>query len=183
MLLKLAKRVEADGFAADRIVGICRGGWLPARVLSDLLGVPKMANVTVEFYTGVGQKLRTGPRITQPLVVPVEGEHVLVVDDVADTGKSLRIVKSHFAKSGAKDVKLATLYHKPWSTTTPDYFIKETTRWIVFPWETKETIRSVIEKYRREGKTLEEAREELTKSGFKCKIFDYFAQESGMEKL
>jgi len=182
MLLKLAHKIRADGFKADLIVGICRGGWLPARVLSDLLGIPHMASVTVEFYSGVAERRKGKPRITQPLAVHVKGKSVLIVDDVTDTGKSLRLAKSHLTKSGASQIKLATLYHKPWSTITPDYYEKKTRRWVVFPWERRETVRNVIKKYRVKGRTLKEAREELTKSGLKCNLFDYLARESGEEK-
>lgn len=179
MLMKLAHKINADGFQPDLIVGVCRGGWLPARVLSDLLGIPRLASVTVESYSGVAERWKRRPSITQPLFVHVEGKSMLVVDDVADTGKSLRLVKSHLTKSGAKEIKLATLYHKPWSITRPDYFEKKTRRWIIFPWERKETVWTVIEKYHREGKTLREVREKLTQSGLKCRLFDYFAREYG----
>lgn len=176
MLMKTAHKIRFDNFKPDLIVGVCRGGWLPARVLSDLLGVSRMASVTVEFYSGVVQRRRS-PRITQPLTVHVKGKKLLIVDDVADTGKSLRLVRSHLIESDPKEIRLTTMYRKPWSILTPDYYEKETSCWVVFPWEIRETVRDVTARYRKEGRKLAEAREKLTKSGIKCKLFDSLSKE------
>ncbi|MCK4440101.1 hypothetical protein KAU85_03865, partial [Candidatus Bathyarchaeota archaeon] len=43
MLLNLAEKIRKNGFKPDIIVGVSRGGWPPARVLSDLLGNPNLA--------------------------------------------------------------------------------------------------------------------------------------------
>ena len=142
-LLNLAKTIVRSGFVPDVIVGVSRGGWVPARVLCDLLGVPVLANVGVEFYSGVGQR-QDKPRLTQRLSTAVSGKKVLIVDEVADTGKSLKLAKEHIIKEGAEQVRTVTMYTKPWSTFEPDYHEKKTSCWIVFPWETKETIRSIV---------------------------------------
>ncbi|MFQ5999968.1 MAG: phosphoribosyltransferase, partial [Candidatus Bathyarchaeia archaeon] len=153
LLLDLANKVRKAGFKPDVIVGVSRGGWPPARVMSDLLENPKLANVTAEFYVGVAET-KGKPVITQPVSVPVRDKKVLVVDDVADTGESLRLVRAHLGEQGASEVKIATIYYKPWSVVIPDYYEKETKSWIIFPWERKETVRKVVEKYKREGKTV-----------------------------
>jgi hypothetical protein len=182
MLLLLARKIEDDDFKPDLIIGICRGGWLPARVLSDLLEKPCMTSVRVEFYSGIAEK-KDKPRITQPISVNVEGKRVLVVDDVTDLGRSLRLVKSHLTKLGTKEIRLATLYYKPGSTITPDYYGKETRRWVVFPWERKETVRNMIKKYRSQGKTVRDAKKKLEKSGLSRKLVDYFTEELGAGKV
>ncbi|HID17592.1 TPA: phosphoribosyltransferase, partial [Candidatus Bathyarchaeota archaeon] len=107
MCIKLADKIKGR-FSPDVIVGIARGGWIPARILSDLLENPNVASVRVEFYVDVGKTAET-PRITQGVSVPLEGKKVLVVDDVADTGKSLRAVLRYLEELGAKEVKAATL--------------------------------------------------------------------------
>ena len=73
MLLDLAGRIRKDGFKPDIIVGISRGGWPPARVLSDLLSNPNVANVRAEFYLGIAE---TGsePTLTQPVSVKTRGK-------------------------------------------------------------------------------------------------------------
>jgi len=176
MLLNLAQKIRKNGFKPDLIVGVCRGGWPPARVMSDLLGNPQMANVKAEFYLGVVET-KGEPIITQPVSVSVRDKRVLIVDDVADTGKSLSLVKSHLQELGATEVRSVTLYYKPWSIITPDYSEKKSKRWVIFPWERRETVRNVIEKYQKQGKTIGEAKARLIKCGFDRKLVERFTEE------
>jgi len=176
LLLNLAYHIRKTGFKPDVIVGIARGGWPPARILSDLLENPELANVKAEFYLGVAET-KGEPVITQPVSVPVKDRKVLVVDDVADTGKSLGLVREHLKERGATEVKIATIYYKPWSIVTPDWFEKKTSRWIIFPWERKETVRRILEKCKKHGKTLKEAKEKLISYGFDPKLAEKFIKE------
>jgi len=164
MLLDLADKIRRDSFYPDVIVGISRGGWPPARVMSDLLEKPELANVRVEFYIGIAE-MKSEPVITQPVSAPVKDKNVLIMDDVADTGKSLKLVESHVKEQGAKGVKIATIYYKPWSEVVPDYYEKETTRWVVFPWERKETVRNLLKRCEEEKLSIEEAKMKLVKGG------------------
>jgi len=181
LLLNLASHIRKARFKPDVIVGIARGGWLPARVMSDLLENPELANVKAEFYLSVAET-KGEPVITQPVSVSVKGKKVLVVDDVADTGKSLALVREHLKEQGAIEVKIATIYYKPWSIATPDWFEKKTKHWIIFPWERKETVRRILEKCKKHGKTMEEAKETLIKYGFNRKLLENFIQEISEEK-
>lgn len=176
MLLDLARKIRDDKFNPDVIVGVSRGGWTPARVLSDLLENPKIANVRAEFYLGVAETKKE-PVITQSVSVNVKGKSVLVVDDVSDTGQSLRLVKAHLLEEGVKALKVATLYHKPWSVTMPDYCEKTTSDWIIFPWERKETFRKVVEKFAQRGKSAEEAVKTLVSYGFDNGLAERFLKE------
>jgi len=182
LLLDLANRVRRDGFKPDVIVGVSRGGWPPARVMSDLLENPRLANVTAEFYVGVAET-KGKPVITQPVSVSVKGKKILVVDDVADTGESLRLVRSHLGEQGATEIKIATIYYKPWSVMIPDYYEKETSSWIIFPWERKETVRKLVEKCKREGKPVDEVKEKLASSGLDRRLVERFLKEIFGEKV
>jgi hypothetical protein len=142
ILQSLARKIIETGFVPDVIVGVSRGGWIPARVLCDLLGTPLLASVGVESYIGVGQS-KGQPRLTQPISTGVSGKNVLVVDEVADTGKSLKLVKECVLEKGPKEVRTVTMYTKPWTAIEPEYHQKKTSRWIVFPWEIRETARSI----------------------------------------
>jgi len=175
-LLSLAEKIREDDFKPDVIVGVSRGGWPPARVMSDLLENPEIANVKAEFYLGVGQT-KGEPLITQPVSVSVRDKEVLLMDDVADTGKSLRLVRAHLKEKGATEVKIATVYYKPWSVVIPDYYEKETRSWIIFPWERKETIRNIIKRYKKEEKSVEEAKDKLVSSGLDSKLVKRFVRE------
>jgi hypoxanthine phosphoribosyltransferase len=176
LLLNLTEKIQKSGFEPDVIVGVSRGGWLPARIMSDLLENPNLANVTTEFYNGVAETKRECV-ITQPVSVPIKDRKILVVDDVADTGESLQLVDSHLQKEGASEVKIATIYYKPWSNIVPDYYGKETHCWVVFPWERKETVRKTVEKFRSEARTLEEAKEKLISSGLDRELVERFTKE------
>lgn len=176
MLLNLANKIRKDGFKPDVILGVSRGGWPPARVLSDLLENPELANVKTEFYMGVAET-KGEPTITQPVSVSVRDKKVLVVDEIADTGKSLRLIQSHLKKQGASEIKIATIYYKPWSVVTPDHYEKESSAWVVFPWERKETVRKLIEQYKRQRRTVEEVKEKLVKHGMDRKLVERFIQE------
>lgn len=176
MLLNMAEKIRLEKFTPDVIVGVSRGGWPPARVLSDLLDNPNLANVRAEFYLGVAET-KGEPTLTQPVSVPVVLKKVLIVDEVADTGKSLKLVKEHTEKQGASEARIATVYYKPWSIIKPDYYEKETSRWIVFPWEIKETIRKISKKCKERSRTMDEERAKLVKAGIKAELVERFLRE------
>jgi len=170
-VVKLADLIESSGFKPDVIVGVARGGWVIARLLSDLLDNPNVASVKVEFYRDIA-KTAEEPVISQPLSTPVSGLKVLIVDDVADTGKSLDLVKKHVQERGAREVKVATVYYKPWSIVKPDYYVDETTTWIIFPHEIKETMTKLLERWLKEGLSLEEAKLKLRSTGIQPKALE-----------
>jgi hypoxanthine phosphoribosyltransferase len=176
MLLSQAEKISKSCFKPDVIIGIARGGWLPARVLIDLLEIPNLANISAEYYVGVGEN-RNEPVLTQGISVAVNGKKVLVADDVADTGRSLKLVKEHVLQQGAKEVKTATLYYKPWSNLRPDYYARETKLWIVFPWEMKETIRKIVEKRKEKSASVEEEAAKLVKAGLPKRLTERFLKE------
>jgi len=176
LLLDLAQQIHRAGFKPDIIVGVARGGWPPARIMSDLLENPEIANVKAEFYLGVAET-KGEPVITQPVSVAVKNKRVLVVDDVADTGKSLALVREHLKEQGATEVKIATIYYKPWSIVTPDWFERKTSHWIIFPWERKETVRRILEKCKKQGMPAEQAKETLVRYGLDRKLVERFMKE------
>lgn len=176
MLLNLAEKIRKNGFKPDVIVGVSRGGWPPARVLSDLLDNPNLANVKAEFYLGVAET-KGEPVLTQPVSTTVSGKRVLVVDEIADTGESLKLVKVHLIERGATEVKIATIHYKPWSIITPDYYEKKTSNWVIFPWEIKETIHKIVKKCREEEKPVKKEMEKLAKAGIAAELVEKFLEE------
>jgi len=176
LLLDLAERIRKAGFDPDLIVGVARGGWPVARVMSDLLEKPEVANVKANFYLGVAET-KGEPVITQPVSASVKDKKVLVVDDVADTGKSLAIVQQHLRERGAADVKIATIYYKPWSLITPDWFQRKTSHWIIFPWERKETVRRILDKAREQHLPKDQVKTILVRYGLDRKLMERFMNE------
>ena len=175
MLLNQAEKIRQSGFKPNVIVGVTRGGWIPARVLSDFLEVPDLVTIRVEFYLGVAET-RNEPVLTQGVSASVKGKKVLIVDDVADTGKSLQLAREHVLRQGAAEVRIATVYRKPWSVITPDYYEAETSCWVVFPWETKETIRKIVGK-NRDKSAIGAETAKLVKAGLPKQLADRVLKE------
>jgi len=178
MLLSQAEKIRHSGLQPDVIVGVSRGGWIPARVLSDLLENPTLASVQVETYSSANQA--NLPTLTQRVSMPVTKKAVLIVDDVADSGNSLKVVKEHILQQGAEVAKLATLYYKPWSTVKPEYYEKKTSKWIVFPWDRKETVRRIMEEYK--GTHARNEIGKLTKAGFPKQLAEKFLRETSVKR-
>jgi uncharacterized protein len=145
MTIRLARRIRKSDYSPEIIVGVSRGGWPPARIMSDLLENQNLANMKVVFYRDIGLRNKR-PVITQPVTTHVKGKRVLVVDDVSDTGHSLKVVDRHLKEKGAGKVKVCTLYLKPGSVFTPDFYAKKTAKWVIFPWERMESIRLISKK-------------------------------------
>lgn len=175
MLLRQARKIRQSRFEPNIIVGVTRGGWIPARVLSDLLEIFDLATLGGEFYLGV-TKTRKEPVLTQSVSGIVAGKNALVVDDVADSGKSLQLVREHILQQGAREVRIATLYCKPFSVTKPEYYESETHGWVVFPWEPKETIRRIVEKHE-DKRDIAIKTGKLVKAGLPRKLIEKFLKE------
>lgn len=169
MLVELARRIRKSGYQPQVIVGVSRGGWPPARVMSDLLENQNLANLKVEFYKDIGVRAKL-PKITQPVTSEVAGKVVLVVDDVADSGHSLRVVTSHLRRKGAREIKVCTLYLKPTSVFKPDFYARKTSKWIIFPWERLEAVRLTSRRFNPNGIRVSSIIGELKGSGMSGKL-------------
>lgn len=143
-LIELSKKIIGDGHCFDAIVAIAKGGFIPARIVSDLLGVEDIGVIAVKFYKKTGVRMAK-PKILHSLTIDVYDKTVLIVDDVVDTGRTLQLVLEEVYRHGARKAKTLALYVKPWTTLKPDYFYKTTENWIVFPWELMEVYRELGE--------------------------------------
>ena len=134
---ELAGSIAADGFRPDAIVAIARGGLTLAGALGYALDVKMLGSLNVEFYTGVEE------RLDAPIVLPptldqasLEGKSILLVDDVADSGRTLALVLQ-LLQAGGGEVRTVCLYAKPGTVLEPDYVWRRTDRWIMFPWSSE----------------------------------------------
>ncbi|HNT60352.1 MAG TPA: phosphoribosyltransferase [Candidatus Bilamarchaeaceae archaeon] len=142
MCERLALQVKSSGFSPDTIIGVSRGGLVPARLLSDIMDVGDLQVIRVSFYKGMGKTMEF-PQLTQQLTTRIDGKRALLVDDVSDTGRSLKVAKDHLMRMGATEIKVATLHFKPHSKFRPDSFVEETKSWLVYPWERNECSREL----------------------------------------
>lgn len=131
---ELAQQIVDDGYDPEIIVAVARGGLVPAGALSYSMGVKLSDAINVEFYTDVNETL-PDPVLLEPLLDTnsIKGRRVLVVDDVADSGRTLQLVLKLLESHGA-EVRSAVIYAKSRSVVSPTYVRKHTDEWIVFPW-------------------------------------------------
>jgi uncharacterized protein len=121
----------------ETIVGLTRGGWVPARLLADRLGVHRMVSLRAQHW-GVTATPTGAAQVTEGLSGPVAGQSVLVVDDITDTGESLALAVERVEAETPMRVESATFLHIAHSKFVPTYFAEEIPReawvWVVFPW-------------------------------------------------
>jgi hypoxanthine phosphoribosyltransferase len=140
----LCRRMLADGFRPDAIVGIARGGYTPARILADFFGVMNLAALKVEHYHGTRKSPQA--RIAHALPEAFGGSRVLLVDDVSDSGDTFDLALAHLAgRDAVGEVRTAVLHHKTTSSRVPDYLAHRVVawRWIIYPWALAEDLQTL----------------------------------------
>ncbi|MFT4210922.1 MAG: phosphoribosyltransferase [Microbacterium sp.] len=137
---EIARTVIASGFEPEVVVAIARGGLLPAGAIAYGLGIKNCGALNVEFYTGIGTVL-DAPAVLPPELdmTYLDGRRVLLVDDVADSGRTLDLAVRLLTDQGA-EVRSAVVYTKPTTIIQPDYSWKDTALWIDFPWSWRGTV-------------------------------------------
>lgn len=114
--------------------------------MCDFLGLDDLTSLKVEHY--VGTAARSGdPSVRYPLAEgSVRGKDVLIVDDIADTGGSLRRAESYVRSREVAEVRTATLQLLGSSAVTPTYIGEalDEWAWIVYPWNFIEDMSDLI---------------------------------------
>ncbi len=161
----VAKKIDASGFKPEIVVAISRGGFDPARIICDQLGIRRLASIQLESYEGMSKSRE--PAVVFPVNADLHGKRALLVDDVSDSGASIVKARDHLIENGVGEVKLMTLHIKPWSKFKPDYYADETDEWVVYPWEIKECILVVAKNIQDSGLKGEAVVTRLVNLGFK----------------
>ena len=139
---ELAVQIYEDGYEFNQIVCIAKGGLRVGDILTRIFDVP-FAVMSVESYHGDGVKDEQGQIVfgnSLAKTTPNLGNKVLLVDDLADSGRTLeKCVKwlEHFEGFFIDDLRTATLWTKGLSTFTPDYYVEflPNNPWIHQPFE------------------------------------------------
>ena len=160
---RVSQKIKDSGYRPDIVVGLARGGWVLARVLCDFLGVKDLISLKVEHW-GITATPNGRARLVYPFYFDLSGRRVLVVDDITDTGQSMRLALSHVKKLNPTEVRTATLRHIEGSEFVPDYVgDKITWRWIIFPWNFVEDLCNIVPRVSGECSDMDELRSRLKK--------------------
>ncbi len=144
----LSQSVIKSGYEPDIVVALARGGWFAGRMVCDFLGISDLISLKVEHYVGtalLADECKVRYPITEEIV---HGKRVLIVDDIADTGKSLEHSVRHMAELRPADCKTGVLQLLFTSETIPDFYAEflEEWAWIVYPWNFVEDMIDLIRK-------------------------------------
>lgn len=138
----LARRIYESGFRPDVLIALWRGGSPVGIAVHEFLRIKGIdcyhTVVKCTSYTGIG--VAETPVIENMDYVRAmlrPDSRVLVVDDIFDTGTTARCIRTELTKT-TPNVRFAMPYFKPSHNVTsfaPDYHVRETDRWLVFPHE------------------------------------------------
>ena len=149
--------------AFDEIVAIARGGLTLGHLFSDYLRIP-ISSITIQSYTNIQEHGLV--KITAGLSKIIKDKKILLVDDIADTGKTLIRATSYLKEFNPSSVTTATMFYKPHCSVLPDYFAQQTDKWILLPFEVTEWIYTFTQKMTNEGKSKREIQQFLTNLGY-----------------
>ncbi|MCY4178662.1 MAG: xanthine phosphoribosyltransferase [Endozoicomonadaceae bacterium] len=123
----LAEKLKGKSWKG--LVAVTRGGMTPAALLGYYLNITNIETLCLSSYSGRTQSDIT---IVKNANIADQGKDWLIVDDLADTGQTLRVIKNILPEA-----YIATLYAKPAGKSLPDVYVKDfqQSTWIVFPWE------------------------------------------------
>jgi hypoxanthine phosphoribosyltransferase len=144
---KLAGMVEASGFAADVMVAIGTGGFIPARILKTFLNKP-ILTVGITYY-GTDNKPSSSPRTIQwidEVEKKLSDKRILLVDEVDDSRVTLEYCLRELLQHGPREIAVAVLHNKikekrgSLPAEVHHYFVGEVLedRWICYPWDAQD---------------------------------------------
>jgi hypoxanthine phosphoribosyltransferase len=156
----LAHKVIKSGYEPDLILGIARGGLVPARMVCDLLLKNDLISITTQHWGIATNMGKARIRFSLPQEADISGKRILVVDDVADTGDSISIIMDYLKEKNPLEIRTAVLHYKTCSTSIPDYYGEklEEWNWIIYPWAFYEDLAGFVAKLLDNPMTDEELR-------------------------
>lgn len=173
---QLSQKVSQKELRLDKIVAISRGGLVAARILSDFLNLP-ISHITIVAYKEISKM--DEPKVIEGLGVTVSKKRLLLVDEIVDTGKSLSRGKKYLDNFAPGKVFSAAPVVKSKANPKPDYYIHTIDKWIVFPYEVRETIEQLANDWARKGYPKKDIEKNLIKLGFKNEMVKQLLSKYG----
>jgi hypothetical protein len=169
---EVARQIRRSGFYPEVIVALARSGFVPGRILSDLLSVDELEGLQVHHVLSSELPGEVDIESEYEAVIPykaplkVGGESVLVVDDIAGTGKSMTRAIQYVESLKPKVVKSATLGYSTESIVRPDFFALTVSEddWLLYPWNYFEDFEELIVKVQKKVKQKDASVEGLSKA-------------------
>jgi len=146
---QLVRQLRKENFRIDLIVAIARGGYIPGRILSDMLGIQDLTCFKIEHYQGAYRQYEAF--VKYPLNADINGRNVLLLDDVCDSGDTFAVGIEHIRQCGTvNEMRTAALHLKTVSKFIPNFYVEEVRewRWLIYPWAVNEDLLSMIAKMR-----------------------------------
>lgn len=135
----LSRRLRDMRPASCTILSVARGGHVLARLLSDFLDLP-IYSFSIQSYQDLQQHEL---RITQELSGDFKGRNVLLVDEIIDSGKTLVRALEYLNDFEICSVTSVSLHVKPEAILKSDFYVEETDKWVVYPYEVREMIQAL----------------------------------------
>lgn len=126
-------KTNVAAFEPEAIVAIARGGLTLAHALAEGLGIRDVQTLRTELYDASVKRSEIALFGSCDFSTK---RRVLVVDDIADSGETLKVVMEYLEQN-YKDVafQAATLFYKRSSVYEPHFWVNEAEAWIDFFWE------------------------------------------------
>ncbi len=163
-----------DSFVPDMIIGLSRGGLVPARILSDTLWIKDLISIKTEHW-GITATKSGKAILRDPGKLNLNGRKVLIVDDITDTGQSMKLAYDFVKSQEPAEVKTATMLHITRSSFIPDFYgelvDQKNWAWFIFPWNVYEDLDNLLSKVLN-GRASLEALKALLLKNFDLKIED-----------
>ena len=145
----LARKIRESGYIPEVVIAIARGGYVPARLICDFLGIENLISIQSQHWTEAAKKSERAI-IKFEYKVNLEGMKALLVDDIIDTGESVILAKNYIIKEWRpKELKIATLqWISPVAKIKPDFYYIEVKEWIWFqyPWTRLEDVTQFLKR-------------------------------------
>jgi hypoxanthine phosphoribosyltransferase len=136
-VLKLAQMLRENNVSPDWIFGITTGGLIPLALLAKQLKTRNVTTVTASSYDE--NNVRGAVHIKALPDISLAEKNVLLVDEIADSGETLRAIKNELLRLHPRTtITTAVLcVRTDHCTYLPDFSARNVTEWVVFPWDSE----------------------------------------------
>ena len=159
---RLSGLIRSSGYQPDIVVAIGRGGYVPARLVCDVLDIMALTSIKIEHYLS-GSNKQTQAVIRYPLSVDIKDQRVLIVDDVNDSGDTLKLATEHIQGFHPQEIRTAVMHDKRVTQYPVDYYAKRIVkwRWLIYPWAMHEDLNAFVSRLTPPPHSLAETQQKL----------------------